>query len=72
MAEELKKTENKNSDNTVSASPTELELTSIFGDPNDISNGYMGIVNSGGVSVNVYSIWIMNGKFYWEKLTKAI
>ncbi len=72
MAEELKKTDNKNSNNTVSASPTETELTSIFGEPGDIKNGYMGIVNSGGNSVNVYSIWIMDGKFYWEKLTKAV
>ena len=60
------------STDTISASPTKSELTTIFGEPNNINNGLAGIVDSGGTATNVYSIWVMDGEFYWEKLTKAV
>lgn len=57
------------STNAVSSPPTEAELDSAFGDPEVLGEGFMGVVNNGGV------VWlcvtISTSSWYYEQLTQA-
>jgi len=60
------------SKNNVSNPPTAAELTTAFGSPTDLYNGFTALVNDNGAGVNVWLVVIANNDWYYEQLTLAV
>lgn len=57
----------------VSDPPTDAELDSAFGQPADLPDGFVGVVNDNNAGINIWIVRVIGG-FWWyhPKLTKAV
>lgn len=59
------------SDANVSSPPTAAELTTIFGDPDSLSEHFCGLIDDNGAGTTVWLIRVRNSTFWYEQLTAA-
>jgi len=55
----------------VSATPTDAELDSAFGDATILYNGFIGLIDDAGAGTTVWLCAIVNNKWWYEQLTLA-
>lgn len=59
------------SDDNTSNPPTKAQLTTAFGDPTTLTDGYLGVLDDNGAGTNVYLVGVSNDEFWYTALTKA-
>ena len=59
------------SDDDVSSPPTKAELTTAFGDPATLEDGYIGVLDDDGAGTTVYLVAVSSDEFFYQSMTKA-
>lgn len=56
----------------VSSPPTAAELTGAFGDPDDLGDGFVGVVDDNAGGTAIYVCYTISGLWAYEQLTVAV
>jgi hypothetical protein len=59
-------------DDNVSSPPTAAQLTTAFGDPADIGNDFIGILDDNGAGTTLYACFPKGADWFYAALTKAL
>ena len=55
----------------VSSPPTDAQLDTAFGSPATLGEGFVGLVDDNGAGTTVWAVFVVNGAWWYEGLTKA-
>ena len=59
------------SSDDVSNPPTDAELDTAFGQPSDVMDGFIGVLDDNGAGTTMWLCVAVNGAWWFEQLTKA-